>query len=86
MSSFSLPVFIKQSSVYVFYANTLIFDRGADVLILNTGFGNEEEQKRIKELLHIGTPTSDGSGLFETYILSHAYNKTDMIWLWKMSL
>ncbi|XVE83534.1 hypothetical protein DITRI_Ditri16bG0095000 [Diplodiscus trichospermus] len=31
---------------------------GADVLILNTGFGNEEEQKKIKALLHIGTPTS----------------------------
>ncbi|XVF58601.1 hypothetical protein PTKIN_Ptkin07bG0079500 [Pterospermum kingtungense] len=31
---------------------------GADVLILNTGFGNEEEQKKVKELLRIGTPTN----------------------------
>ncbi|XWS30016.1 hypothetical protein CRYUN_Cryun24cG0081900 [Craigia yunnanensis] len=36
----------------------LAVSAGPDVLILNTGFGNEEEQKKIKELLHIGTPTS----------------------------
>ncbi|PPD87156.1 hypothetical protein GOBAR_DD15910 [Gossypium barbadense] len=73
-----LPV-LAASVVYAFYANTLIFDRGADVLILNTGFGNEEEQKRIKELLHIGTPTTDDSGLFETYILSHAYDMSSFL-------
>ncbi|EOX92834.1 Transducin/WD40 repeat-like superfamily protein isoform 1 [Theobroma cacao] len=31
---------------------------GSDVLILNTGFGNEEQQRKAKELLQIGTPTS----------------------------
>ncbi|XP_022740823.1 ribosome biogenesis protein BOP1 homolog [Durio zibethinus] len=36
----------------------LAVSAGPDVLILNTGFGNEEEQKKVKELLHIGTPTS----------------------------
>ncbi|XWS41183.1 hypothetical protein CRYUN_Cryun17cG0058300 [Craigia yunnanensis] len=36
----------------------LAVSAGPDVLILNTGFGNEEEQKKIKELLHMGTPTS----------------------------
>lgn len=29
------------------------FCRGQDVFILNTGFGNEEDQKRVKELLHV---------------------------------
>ncbi|MBA0833423.1 hypothetical protein Goarm_005872 [Gossypium armourianum] len=62
-----LPV-LAASVVYVFYANTLIFDRGADVLILNTGFGNEEEQKRIKELLHIGTPTTDDSDDMSSFL------------------
>ncbi|KAG8473893.1 hypothetical protein CXB51_034028 [Gossypium anomalum] len=41
---------------------------GADVLILNTGFGNEEEQKRVKELLHIGTPTSDDSDDMSSFL------------------
>ncbi|GLT61680.1 hypothetical protein SLA2020_343690 [Shorea laevis] len=31
---------------------------GADVVILNTGLGNEEEQKKIKELLHVEMPTA----------------------------
>ncbi|XAR49360.1 hypothetical protein NMG60_11032540 [Bertholletia excelsa] len=36
---------------------------GQDVFLLNTGLGNDEEQKRIKELLHIETPTgSEDSG------------------------
>ncbi|GLT85794.1 hypothetical protein SLE2022_039710 [Rubroshorea leprosula] len=36
---------------------------GADVLILNTGLGNEEEQKKIKELLRVETPAApDESG------------------------
>uniref|UniRef100_A0A2N9FNB2 Ribosome biogenesis protein BOP1 homolog n=1 Tax=Fagus sylvatica TaxID=28930 RepID=A0A2N9FNB2_FAGSY len=36
---------------------------GPDVLILNTGFGDEEEQKKIKELLHVETPIApDDSG------------------------
>lgn len=30
--------------------------RGQDVLILNSGLGNEEEQKKIKELLHVENP------------------------------
>ncbi|PPR95970.1 hypothetical protein GOBAR_AA24702 [Gossypium barbadense] len=62
-----LPV-LAASVVYAFHANTLIFDRGADVLILNTGFGNEEEQKRVKELLHIGTPTSDDSDDMSSFL------------------
>lgn len=34
-----------------------------DVLILSTGLGNEEEQQRIKELLHVDAPTAaDDSG------------------------
>lgn len=38
--------------------------RGQDVLILNTGLGNEEEQRRVKDLLHVETPTApDGTGL-----------------------
>lgn len=37
--------------------------RGQDVLILNTGFGNGEDQKRVTELLHVETPTApDDSG------------------------
>ncbi|OMO98866.1 hypothetical protein CCACVL1_04021 [Corchorus capsularis] len=36
----------------------LAVSAGPDVLILNTGFGNEEQQRKIKELLHIGTTTS----------------------------
>ncbi|KAH9685267.1 Ribosome biogenesis protein BOP1-like [Citrus sinensis] len=31
---------------------------GQDVLILNTGLGNEEEQRRVKDLLHVETPTA----------------------------
>ncbi|GAV86510.1 WD40 domain-containing protein/BOP1NT domain-containing protein [Cephalotus follicularis] len=31
---------------------------GQDVLVLNTGLGNEEEQENIKELLRVETPTS----------------------------
>ncbi|XP_057495260.1 ribosome biogenesis protein BOP1 homolog isoform X2 [Actinidia eriantha] len=31
----------------------LAVSAGQDVFLLNTGFGNEEEQKRIKELLHV---------------------------------
>ncbi|KAJ4717395.1 Ribosome biogenesis protein BOP1-like [Melia azedarach] len=31
---------------------------GLDVLILNTGFGSEEEQKRVKELLRLEIPTA----------------------------
>ncbi|OMO61079.1 hypothetical protein COLO4_33567 [Corchorus olitorius] len=36
----------------------LAVSAGPDVLILNAGFGNEEQQRKIKELLHIGTTTS----------------------------
>ncbi|KAE8689235.1 Transducin/WD40 repeat-like superfamily protein isoform 2 [Hibiscus syriacus] len=46
----------------------LAVSAGADVLILNTGFGNEEEQKEIKNLLHIGTPTSDDSDDMSSYL------------------
>ncbi|KAE8701079.1 Ribosome bioproteinsis protein BOP1-like protein [Hibiscus syriacus] len=53
----------------------LAVSAGADVLILNTGFGNEEEQNEIKKLLQIRTPTSTDSGQFETYIISNVLNK-----------
>lgn len=43
-----------------------MFFRGPDVLILNTGFGDEEEQKKIKELLHVETPIApDDSGQYD---------------------
>ncbi|KAL5566460.1 hypothetical protein UlMin_029624, partial [Ulmus minor] len=36
---------------------------GQDLLLLNTGLGNAEDQERVKELLHVKTPTSpDDSG------------------------
>ncbi|KAA8536573.1 hypothetical protein F0562_029051 [Nyssa sinensis] len=35
----------------------LAVSAGQDVFLLNTGFGNEEEQEKIKELLHVETPT-----------------------------
>ncbi|PQP93993.1 hypothetical protein Pyn_34782 [Prunus yedoensis var. nudiflora] len=35
---------------------------GQDVLLLNTGCGNEEEQKRTKELLSVEMPVPDDSG------------------------
>ncbi|XVF61742.1 hypothetical protein PTKIN_Ptkin08bG0155000 [Pterospermum kingtungense] len=45
---------------------------GPDVLILNTGFGTEVEQKKVKKLLHIGTPTSsddsDGMSSFLSWL------------------
>lgn len=36
----------------------LAVSAGQDVLILNTGVGNEEEQRRVKDLLHVETPTA----------------------------
>lgn len=42
--------------------------RGHDVLLLNTGLGDEEEQQRIKELLLIDSPeASDETGQFCSY-------------------
>ncbi|XP_050210446.1 ribosome biogenesis protein BOP1 homolog [Mercurialis annua] len=36
---------------------------GQDVVLLNTGLGNDEVQKKVKELLHVGTPIApDDSG------------------------
>lgn len=41
----------------------LAVSAGQDVFVLNTGLGNEEEQQRIKELLHVEAPTAkDDSG------------------------
>ncbi|KAG2704480.1 hypothetical protein I3760_05G005700 [Carya illinoinensis] len=41
----------------------LAVSAGQDVLLLNTGFGDEEEQKKIKEILHVETSkTPDDSG------------------------
>ncbi|KAA8545481.1 hypothetical protein F0562_020265 [Nyssa sinensis] len=45
----------------------LAVSAGQDVYLLNTGLGNEEEQEKIKELLHVENPTMsmpapDGSG------------------------
>lgn len=43
-----------------------MFFRGQEVFILNTGLGDEEEQKNIKELLHFETPVApDDSGQYE---------------------
>lgn len=40
----------------------LAVSTGQDVFILNTGFGNEEDQKRVKELLHVEkNPEADDS-------------------------
>lgn len=42
--------------------------RGQDVLLLNTGLGDEEEQQRIKELLLVDSPkSSDETGQFCSY-------------------
>ncbi|CAK9147353.1 unnamed protein product [Ilex paraguariensis] len=41
----------------------LAVSAGQDVFLLNTGLGDEEEQKKIKEILHVETSTApDGSG------------------------
>lgn len=36
----------------------LAVSAGQDILILNTGLGNEEDQRRVKELLRVETPTA----------------------------
>ncbi|XP_010260498.1 PREDICTED: ribosome biogenesis protein BOP1 homolog isoform X2 [Nelumbo nucifera] len=41
-----------------------------DVLLFNTGLGNEEEQEKIKELLHVETPTAPESSGNGTSIVS----------------
>lgn len=43
---------------------------GHDVLILNTGLGSDEEQQKIKELLHVETPTEPDESGNNTSILS----------------
>ena len=41
-----------------------MFGRGQDVFLLNTGLGNEETQRKVKELLHVATSTVlDDSGM-----------------------
>ncbi|XP_022774689.1 ribosome biogenesis protein BOP1 homolog isoform X2 [Durio zibethinus] len=58
----------------------LAVSAGPDVLILNTGFGNEEEQKKIKELLHIGTPnSSDDSDDMSSFLSWFQDEKHDCI-------
>jgi hypothetical protein len=45
--------------------------RGQDVLLLNTGLGDEEEQQRIKELLLVDSPKeSDETGQCCCYFIS----------------
>ncbi|XP_021301112.1 ribosome biogenesis protein BOP1 homolog [Herrania umbratica] len=58
----------------------LAVSAGSDVLILNTGFGNEEQQRKIKELLQIGTPTSsDDSDNISSVLSWHQDEKHDCI-------
>lgn len=35
-----------------------LFYSGADVFVLNTGLGSEEDQNKVKELLYVGVATS----------------------------
>ncbi|KAH9751124.1 Ribosome biogenesis protein BOP1-like [Citrus sinensis] len=52
----------------------LAVSAGQDVLILNTGLGNEEEQRRVKDLLHVETPTAPDVldlGLVEDHLLKN---------------
>ncbi|KAJ7946583.1 Ribosome biogenesis protein BOP1-like [Quillaja saponaria] len=43
---------------------------GPDVLLLNTGLGNEEQQTKVKELLHVETPTATHESGERTSIVS----------------
>ncbi|XP_062030328.1 ribosome biogenesis protein BOP1 homolog isoform X2 [Rosa rugosa] len=50
---------------------------GQDVLILNTGFGNEEVQKKTKELLSAETPTTpDDTATFVSWIQDETHEGT----------
>lgn len=47
----------------------LAVSAGLDVILLDTGLGDEEEQKKIKELLHVRTPKApDDSGEKESIV------------------
>ncbi|XP_043695545.1 ribosome biogenesis protein BOP1 homolog [Telopea speciosissima] len=53
---------------------------GQDVLILDTGLGNEEEQHKLKELLHVEAPaTPDDSGHTTTTVSWLQHEKHDGI-------
>ena len=44
--------------------------RGQDVLLLNTGLGNDEEQKNIEQLLRLETPGSmDDPGQYNIVVI-----------------
>lgn len=56
--------------------------RGQDVLLLNTGLGNDEEQKNIEQLLRIETPGSmDDSGQYNIAVISIVLYKMNVIYL-----
>ncbi|XP_031272587.1 ribosome biogenesis protein BOP1 homolog [Pistacia vera] len=53
---------------------------GQDVLILNSGFGNQEDQRKVKELLHVQTPTAlDDSDNMASIVSWHQDDKHDGI-------
>ena len=54
--------------------------RGQDVLLLNTGLGNDEEQKNIEQLLRIETPGSmDDTGQCNIAVISIVIYKMNVI-------
>ena len=54
--------------------------RGQDVLLLNTGLGNDEEQKNIEQLLRIETPGSmDDTGQCNIAVISIVLYKMNVI-------
>lgn len=54
--------------------------RGQDVLLLNTGLGNDEEQKNIEQLLRLETPGSmDEAGQYTIAVISIALHKINVI-------
>ncbi|KAF8411858.1 hypothetical protein HHK36_004417 [Tetracentron sinense] len=60
----------------------LAVSAGQDVLLLNTGFGNEENQVKIKELMHIEAPTApDDSGNSPSIVSWVQHDKHDGITL-----
>ncbi|KAJ0972940.1 hypothetical protein J5N97_020899 [Dioscorea zingiberensis] len=57
----------------------LAISLGRDVLLLNTGLGNEEEQLKVKELLHVEEPVITDDASDSTPVCWVPYNKHDGI-------